>query len=1067
MKALIHAGWLLIFLFFFTPLQAASPPLHLANNLNLPTDVLLNGVKNPWRGKTLHIGILSDNTSPYNILIDNDYYGLNADYLSYVQQAMGITLDLRGYPSLSALQSALNQGDIDLFYGVPLNAMPPGMWASKPYYISPLRVLRSRQNSRQIMVNSRDAQIAISKMTGMQAFDRISKLTPDVHLFDNNLQAVYSLLNGKSDYLIADEASASFILDQLQLGQIYRIESALDFGNLSFVFASNDPALLEVLNQTIATTPMEVMNTLQGRWNKPIPSYLDAGNASLTPLEERWVQQHRRVPYAATENNYPFVYRGSDGEPHGYVVDILNIIAQNTGLTFEPVWGRDAQQADKLVSQEKALFRAVLPLSPDSRGRYLSSMPFHRSLWGVYIRQSSEGVSTWQDLQGKRIGVIRGDLAAALVPANDTRIEFNNVQGLYDALARGQIDALVDNIVSANFISLSRYAGAIKLAFAANNISYPISFGVGLHSPFLLSILDKNLQQIPPQTLQSLRDEWTSDRRNVIDAVNDNRMQPQTTWLLSLLAAVVAILVLILARRLWLLRRERRREREARARLELARQQAEMANRNKSQFLATLSHELRTPMHAILGLLELELQRQFTPGENLPLIYSSASSLMNLLNDLQDYARLDTGTLTLSPKPMSSSTWMTQLTQLYPPLIAQRPVIFDVKPFTPLPDMLMIDSDRLMQVMNNLIGNAIKFTAQGKISVGISWREDARRGELLDIVVSDTGCGIEPQEIDKLFEPYYRGKGAQLFSVQGSGLGLSVCKEIVETMAGTLYLNSLPDIGTEVRVIFPAPRAFAVKQHVQPDKSQPLSENLRVAVIDDHPTNLLLMQRQLSTLGITASLFDSGRAFLRAHAQTPFGLLFVDYNMPHPDGITLAKLVRRQERQNPQPLRIQIVLCSADVQEFTRMSLRHLDVQHCLTKPISLADIRQVLLPAPAPFSDLPERLAHTGNQDQQLIARLIQTLQLTMDGDLRKAEIAKGCGDFSALKDAIHRIKGSLLILGYPVQAALCQEAIEECHQGNISCVAYNKMHRLSQDLLNKLSMQEAASSLHPVSLR
>jgi len=183
--------WLLLFLLLASPLQAAPSTLHLMNNLSLPTDVLLNGVNNPWRGKTLRIGILSDNTSPYNILINNDFYGLNADYLSYVQQALGITLDLRGYPSLSALQSALAQGEIDLFYGIPLNALPSGMWASKPYYISPLRVLRNRQNGRQVMVNSHDAQIAISKMTGMQAFDRISKLTPDVHLFDNNLQAIY------------------------------------------------------------------------------------------------------------------------------------------------------------------------------------------------------------------------------------------------------------------------------------------------------------------------------------------------------------------------------------------------------------------------------------------------------------------------------------------------------------------------------------------------------------------------------------------------------------------------------------------------------------------------------------------------------------------------------------------------------------------------------------------------------------------------------------------------------------------------------------------------------------
>jgi len=1046
----LHGLWLTLFLLLASPLQAAPTTLHLVNNLSLPTDVLLNGVNNPWRGKTLRIGILSDNTSPYNILINNDFYGLNADYLSYVQQALGITLDLRGYPSLPALQSALAQGEIDLFYGIPLNALPSGMWASKPYYVSPLRVLRNRQNGRQVMVNSHDAQIAISKMTGMQAFDRIRKLTPDVHLFDNNLQAIYSLLNGKSDYLIADEASASFILDQLQLGQIYRIESALDFGNLSFVFVSRNPALLEVLNQTITTTPMEVMNTLQGRWNKPIPSYLDAGNASLTAMEQEWVHQHPQVTYAATENNYPFVYRGSDGLPHGYVVDILNIIAQNTGLKFEPVWGSNPQRADAQVRQGQALFRAVLPLSANSRENYLSSMPFHRSLWGVYVRQSSEGVSTWQNLAGKKIGVMRGDLAASLLPADVQQIAFDDTQTLYDALANGQIDALIDNIVSANFISLSRYSGQIKLAFAANNISYPISFGVDAASPLLLSILDKSLQQIPPQTLQSLRDDWTSDRRNVIDAVNDNRMPPQTTWLLGLLASVVAVLLVILARRQWLQRREQRKEQQERQMIELARQQAEEANRSKSQFLATLSHELRTPMHAILGLLELELQRQPATSENLPVIYSSASSLMNLLNDLQDHARLDSGILTLAPKPMSPTEWIAQLSRLYPPLMGKKPVDFQVIALSSLPARWLIDPDRLMQVMNNLIGNAIKFTAQGEIRVEVRWQQ----GEL-DIRVLDTGCGIDPDEAELLFHPYYRAKGAQRFSVQGSGLGLSVCKEIVDKMSGKIELLSRADAGTEVRVMLPAAETHEPILAPPPAPSAPSLSQLRVAVIDDHPTNLLLMQRQLSALGITATLFDDGRALLRAHVERPFELLFIDYNMPRPDGVLLTKLIRRRERQHPQLAASQIVLCSADVQEFTRLPLQQLKVPHCLTKPILLEDIRQLLPSNSSLFQDIGERLALTGNHEPRLIEKLRETLLHTLRVDQQRAAQAYAVEDRETLKDAAHRMKGSLLILGYSQPAEAFQAVINACQQGKTAPEAYTTMHQLLQDLLQQLDRQ------------
>ena len=1038
---------------------ATAAEYHLVSNLTLPTDMLLNGVQSPWRGKTLRAGILSDNSSPYNILIANDYYGLNADYLSYVQQVTGIHFALNGYSSQEALLEALKQGQIDVIFGVPQNQLPPGMWSSKPYYVSPLRVLRSRQNARQVMVNSQSAEIAISKMTGMEAYDRITRLTHSIQSFDSNLQAIYSLLNGKSDYLIADEASASFIIDQLQLGQIYQVETALNFGDLSFIFASQNTKLLNVLNQAIGATPVEVMNQLQGRWNKPIPSYLDTGNAALTPMEAQWVKQNPLVHFAATENDYPFVYRGSDGQPHGFVIDILNIIAQNSGLRFSPVWSANEQDADQQVDEHKAAFRAVLPLFEQARQQYESSMAYHRSLWGVYVAQSSGSVSGWQDLNGKRIGALRGDLSLSMIPASTQVQIFNDSNALYNALASGQIDALVDNIVTANFIALSRYSGVIKLAFAANNISYPIAFGVPKNSPLLLSILDKNLQQIPVQTLQTLRDQWVSDRRNVIDAVNDNRMQPQTTWLLGLLAAVVIVLLVILARRLYL----QRRDKQERQRLNLARLQAEEANQSKSRFLATISHELRTPMHAILGLLELELKDAKSSSENLPLVYSSASSLMNLLNDLQDYARLDTGTLSLSPQPLALRPWLSQMPKLFTPLIGKRPVVFALHSVEPLPEIILIDSDRLMQIINNLVGNAIKFTSSGRIDLTLSWLPGEDDSGELHCKVVDTGSGIALDEQDKLFQPFYRAAGAQRISVQGSGLGLSVCKEIVEKMAGHIQLFSTPGEGTTVCVSLPTrtlpPNAIAAPEAaLKPRQAVPaFLSPLRVAIIDDHPTNLLLMQRQLLSCGVAALTFDSGKSFLQSSVGQTFDLLFIDYNMPRPDGVLLSRLIRRQERQWDRT-RCHIVLCSADVQEFTRLPVQKLGVEDFLTKPVSLSAIQSIVdrlqHARQLELTTLNERIQERGNGDPLLVKRLLDTLFQTLEEDRQKLVAAAVATDAPSMVKAAHRIKGSLLILGDQHQASVCQQLIAACQQGNNPQQSYNKVINQLQVLLYQLDV-------------
>lgn len=1039
----------------------------LVSNLNIPPDLLIASEKNPWRDATLRIGIISENTSPYNIIVDDDLYGLNADYLGYVQQVTGIHFQIYGFSDLAKLEQALHDGTVDLVYGIPQNEALHGLKISQPYYVSNLRVLRDRSNDRKVMLNSANARVAISTLTDMQAGNALKTVSSHVQRYDNNLQAVYALLNGSSDYFIADEASASFIIDQLQLGQLYQIESTLNLGNLSFVFAAANPALIETLNVAIADTPMELMNAIQSRWSKKIPSYLDTGNADLTQMEKSWVKTHPTVYYAAIENNFPFAYRGSGGQARGYAIDILNIIAQNTGLRFVPLWARNAEQADQLVQSGQASFRTALPLARGVKARYSASMPIHRSLWGVYVGQHDNGISTWSDLAGKRIGVLQGDLAQGLVPANEEQIRFADSKAMYDALANGQLDALVDNVISANFVALSRYSGAIKLAFAANNIAYPVAFGVRQDQPLLLAILDKNLMQIPSETLQSLRDEWIVDRSNLIDAVNENRMQPQTTWLLALLAAAILLLLGLTLRRFILQRRDKR-EREV---LEQARRHAEAENRMKSKFLATVSHELRTPMHAILGLLELELKRQPTP-EGLPVIYSSASSLLNLLNDLQDHARLATGSLTLAPKAVALHPWVAHISALYRPLIGERPVTLNVSAADNLPAAVLIDGERLLQVANNLINNAIKFTPRGSIQVSIGWREQSAQQGELSLTVTDSGCGIAADEIGKLFQPFYRARGAQRVSVQGTGLGLSICKEIIEQMGGRIELHSRLGVGTEVSLSVPVTEVALDSATQQTDKPLNLPPpSLRVALIDDHPTNLLLMERQLRHFGLQPTLFEQGYPLLKAHRRQPFDLLFIDYNMPRPDGLTLARLIRRDEQRHRRPA-CQIILCSADVQEFTRIPPELVAIDRFLTKPISLDALAQALPQQPQALeqqlvlTDLQLSLADMAGNDRPMIQRLATTLLTTLQQDRQRLALAAQSEDWLQLGQAAHRIKGSLLMLQLPAAASLCQQLVESGREGTLLQDAYTELSTLVEQILIELddlvSANESYIAMH-----
>ena len=605
------------------------------------------------------------------------------------------------------------------------------------------------------------------------------------------------------------------------------------------------------------------------------------------------------------------------------------------------------------------------------------------------------------------------------------------------------------------------------MAFAANNIAYPVAFGVRQDQPLLLAILDKNLMQIPSETLQSLRDEWIVDRSNLIDAVNENRMQPQTTWLLALLAAAILLLLGLTLRRFILQRRDKR-EREV---LEQARRHAEAENRMKSKFLATVSHELRTPMHAILGLLELELKRQPTP-EGLPVIYSSASSLLNLLNDLQDHARLATGSLTLAPKAVALHPWVAHISALYRPLIGERPVTLNVSAADNLPAAVLIDGERLLQIANNLINNAIKFTPRGSIQVSIGWREQSAQQGELSLTVTDSGCGIAADEIGKLFQPFYRARGAQRVSVQGTGLGLSICKEIIEQMGGRIELHSRLGVGTEVSLSVPVTEVALDSATQQTDKPLNLPPpSLRVALIDDHPTNLLLMERQLRHFGLQPTLFEQGYPLLKAHRRQPFDLLFIDYNMPRPDGLTLARLIRRDEQRHHLPA-CQIILCSADVQEFTRIPPELVAIDRFLTKPISLDALAQALPQQPQALeqqlvlTDLQQSLADMAGNDRPMIQRLATTLLTTLQQDRQRLALAAQNEDWLQLGQAAHRIKGSLLMLQLPAAASLCQQLVESGREGTLLQDAYTELSTLVEQILIELddlvSANESYIAMH-----
>lgn len=1007
--------WLFTLLLITTLTQANLRPV---SSVNLPMMMPVKAAET-MQGKMLRVGILEDNNAPWTMRVGNDLYGIDADYLAALRQLTGAQFTLTQFATQAALLQALQQEKIDFALGMLTPPLPSGTLSSDNWFSSPLRIYRNQQNQRAVMFNSQNAQLAISESTLAQLPETLAA-RHQWRTYSSDLQALYTLFNQQNDYVVADETSAGFLLSQLQQGQIYQIASGIETGQLNLRAFARDPAMVNWLNQSLRQLPAELMSSLQNRWSTPLPRYQDTQTLMLSAAERSWIHAHPVIYYAAERDNYPWSYRDSNGTARGYGIDLLKAVAQSTGLRFEPRWVTNPQQAAALMTQQQAMLQLMQPLNGEAMQS--ASLPVWRALWGIYTLRDA-APAHWSDLRGKRIGILQDDLASQLLPADMQAQTFADRASLYDALSAGQTDAIVDNVLSARWRIASRDDSKIHLAFAASDIAWPIALGVTPNQGVLRALLDRALQQIPADTQSQMRDRWSTPPQP------GSVMAMRSLPLMVLVGAGVAIIVLLLllVRRYWQQRRDRQQ-----------REQAEHANAMKSQFLATVSHELRTPMQAILGLLELEKQQH--PNPNLRLLHSSAQSLMTLLNDLQDHARIESNSFSLAPRPLVLAQWLTQQQHYYHPLMHRDGPTLTFNALTPLPPAVLIDADRLQQVVNNLMTNALKFTRHGEIHLTLAAKD------ALIFTVSDSGSGIPLQEQQKLFDPWYQAPSGKSVSVQGSGLGLFICREIVLRMGGEISVNSEPGVGTQVIVTLPLIRCDAPE--ISDEDALPLYPHLRVAIVDDHPANLMVMQQQLARFAIEADCFEQGRALLLADAQQPYDLLFIDQMMPRPNGMQLLRLLRRRDRQRKrQPLR---VLCSADAQMLNVMLQ---DNERVLIKPVQLQDIAALLQTLQNdPLTALDENLWQLAQQNEKFLTRLSHTLRDTLTTDLTQLIAAREATNWSLLAETAHRMKGSWLLMGLSEGAALSQQLAEKAKQHQDVSEEWDLLISLTNRLLKKL---------------
>ena len=375
--------------------------------------------------------------------------------------------------------------------------------------------------------------------------------------------------------------------------------------------------------------------------------------------------------------------------------------------------------------------------------------------------------------------------------------------------------------------------------------------------------------------------------------------------------------------------------------LQKAKEKAEIANRAKSDFLASMSHELRTPLNGILGYAQiLGRDRQATPQQKagVAIINQCGTHLLNLINDVLDLAKIEARKLELSPKVFDFEAFLKGVVDISRIEAEQKEISFVYEPLNSLPQVVQADEKRLRQVLLNLLGNAIKFTDQGQVTLKVNQLESLSSKVNLRFEVEDTGIGMSPEQLAKIFQPFEQ-VGTDEHKAEGTGLGLAISRQIVEMMGSLLHVESVPAEGSS----FWFELELEILEDWQPaTTTQPtqtvvgyVGDRRKILVVDDRWENRAVIINLLEPLGFELHEAEDGEAGLAIAQQCQPDLVLTDLVMPKLDGFEFTQALRNQPEFRDLP----VIASSASVFNFDRQRSQAVGCNDFLPKPVQLEEL--------------------------------------------------------------------------------------------------------------------------------
>lgn len=732
----------------------------------------------------------------------------------------------------------------------------------------------------------------------------------------------------------------------------------------------------------------------------------DANLLRLTVDEQTWIHDHPVLRVAVGSYSVPIEYM-QGGTLHGLSAEYLATISLKTGLKLVYVGTETAEQRISLLRQNQVdLVSSVRSAGtlPQTDGVSYTA-PYYSGATIIVTRSKEPVVFDIEDLNGK---VIALSSASALRPIIRSRAPQSRIvvgrstEEVLEMVADGTADVTLGSEASLIPYLRHQYLDMLQMSGVATGLMSNISMAVSSDQPVLYSIIQKSLAAITASQASDIKTSWLATTEH--GALSLSVVAGYYAHELALVSLAIMLLIGLA----WQANRLHK--------------QAIRSEREKTMFLAVMSHEIRSPMNSVLAAVELlrytrldQRQQHFVDLAN-----AGANMLLRLLENVLDITRLEAGQLKLMPGPVDVHALANGVVDLHQLRASEKGIALTTE-IQPGIGFLMLDESRLAQVLHNLVSNAIKFTSTGEVKVKVSATDvDDGEHKHLEIAVIDTGSGISETVQATLFRPYSQADQSYRTS-GGTGLGLVISRELVTLMHGTVAMRSSVGAGTTVTVSLRAAiagrpdRLLVAAEASAPQASSHSSSTANppahIFIVEDTPANQEVLVAQVERLGCKAYVAQNGATAMAEFAAQTFDLILMDCHLQDTDGYALAAAMRKLETDKKRE-RCPIIAISASTGSAHTERCFEAGMDGVLTKPISLAKLQNVVsLWCEVCAAPLPEvEQDHHGFSSERIrrlmaddVTALLETIVL---------------GEVDLAARAAHRIHGAALTLGWEQMA-------------------------------------------------